>query len=190
MNTTNAGLGLEANPSQDLMYVEAYGLHAATFEINVQFYVGMWLLLSFGRTLLSFTVTRSLGPIVSTILVMFNDVAQFIAIWFFVLIGFSTVGFVTFQEVPSLRKFTDSLTYFMQASFGSFDLTVFDDAYLPDRPDLNRIAIYFVLLYVFLNLIILINVVIAMMADTYGYMTSQKLGIYSHSVIKAAPAYT
>ena len=56
------------------MYVEAYGFHAETFEINVQFYNGMWMLLAFGRMLLSFTVTRSLGPIVSTILVMFNDV--------------------------------------------------------------------------------------------------------------------
>ena len=44
--------------------------------------------------------------------------------------------------------------------------------------------------FVFLNLVMLINVVIAMMADTYSYMTSLKLGIYSHSVIKTAPAYS
>ena len=44
-------------------------------------------------------------------------------------------------------------------------------------------------MYVFINLVILLNVVIAMMADTYGYMTSIRLGIYSHSVIKTWPAY-
>ena len=89
-----------------------------------------------------------------------------------------------------MRKLEDSLIYFLSASFGSFDVTIFDDAYLPDRPDLHRFGVYFVLLFVFLNLIILVNVVIAMMADTYGYMTTVKIGIYSHSVIKAAPAYT
>ena len=49
MNVENSGLGLEENPSKDLMYVEAYGLHAQTFEFNVQFYIGICLLLSFGR---------------------------------------------------------------------------------------------------------------------------------------------
>lgn len=78
------------------MYIEAYGLHAATFEINVQFYMGIWLLISFVRLLLSFAVTKQLGPIVSTIIVMFSDVGQFIAIWFFVLLGYSSVGFITF----------------------------------------------------------------------------------------------
>ena len=92
--------------------------------------------------------------------------------------------------MKTLRKFEDSLLYFLKASFGSFDVTIFDDAYLPDRPELRRFGIYFVLLFVFLNLIILVNVVVAMMADTYGYMTTLKLGIYSHRLIKAAPAYT
>ena len=105
------------------------------------------------------------------------------------LLGFSSVGFITFQDVPELSSFEFSFRYFLQASFGSFDVSIFD-IYLPGRPDLARIGVYFILLFVFLNLIILVNVVIAMMADTYGYMTSVKLGIYSHSVIKTAPAYT
>ena len=60
---------------------------------------------------------------------------------------------------------------------------------MPERPALNRIGVYFVLSFVFLNLVILINVVVAMMADTYGAMTPLRLGIYSHAVMKTAPAY-
>ena len=45
----NSGLGLEENPSPDMMYVDAYGYHMMTFEINIQFYVGLWLLISFIR---------------------------------------------------------------------------------------------------------------------------------------------
>ena len=120
---------------------------------------------------------------------MFNVVGQFTLLWFFVLLGYSSVGFITFSEVPKLFSFKQSLIYFLQASFGSFYLEIFDATYLPDRPNLNRIGIYFVLSFVFLNLIILINVVIAMMTDTYSYMTFRKLGIYSHNLIKAAPSY-
>ena len=85
--------------------------------------------------------------------------------------------------------FEDSFNYFFMASFGSFEIDIFKETYLPDRPNMARVGIMFVFSFVFLNLLILINVVIAMMADTYGIMTSLRLGIYSHSVLRAAPAY-
>ena len=88
-----------------------------------------------------------------------------------------------------LTKFEDSLKYFFLASFGSFNVEIFNDTYMPDEPNLAWIGIIFVFSFIFLNLLILVNVVIAMMADTYGLMTSLRLGIYSHSVLRAAPAY-
>ena len=145
--------------------------------------------MAFIRQLLGLQVTKALGPIISMILVMFKDVAQFIVIWFIVLIAFASVGFMTFKEVPNLRKFDESLVYFFKAALGSFDLDIFAETYLPARPLLHKLGIYFVLVFVFINLVILINVVIAMMADTYGLMSSIRLGQYSHSVIKTAPAY-
>ena len=96
LNEENPGLWLEQKPSQDLMYVHAYSFHVTEFEINVQFYFGVWLLVSFLRQLLGLTVTRSLGPIVSTIIEMFKDVAKFIVIWALVLLGYTSVGFLTF----------------------------------------------------------------------------------------------
>ena len=110
LNEDNPGLWLEK--SKNMMYVHAYSFHVTEFEINIQFYVGAWLLIAFIRQLLGLTVTRQLGPIISTIIVMFKDVARFILIWVFVLLGYSSVGFITFQEVPDLNKFEDSLKYF------------------------------------------------------------------------------
>ena len=43
--------------------------------------------------------------------------------------------------------------------------------------------------FVFLNAIILLNVVIAMMADTYANMTSMRQGIYNYNILLIAPAY-
>ena len=116
-------------------------------------------------------MTKKLGPIVSAIIVMFKEVFTYLIICVFTVISFSCVGFTTFQDNDELRSLEGSLLFFIKASFGAFDLTSFEDAYLPDRPNMYRLGVYYVLAFVFINLIILVNVVIAMMADTYGYMS-------------------
>ena len=105
-----------------MMYVQAYTSHTASFEINVQFYIGLWLLISFLRQLLSWTATRTLGPIISTIIVMFKDVGQFIIIWIFVLFGFSSVGIITLNKHPRMKSFSSSLLFFFEVAFGNYDL--------------------------------------------------------------------
>ena len=45
------------------------------------------------------------------------------------------------------------------------------------------------LIYVFLNVLVLFNVVIAMMADTYALMTSQRRGLYNYNIIKSVSIY-
>lgn len=43
--------------------------------------------------------------------------------------------------------------------------------------------------FVLINLLILVNVVIAMMADTYALMTSVRKGVYNYNIIQTAAAY-
>ena len=57
------------------------------------------------------------------------------------------------------------------------------------KDTLRLIGIYTVLLFVFINVVVLLNVVIAMMADTYAMMTSVRRGIYNYNIIKFAPSY-
>ena len=57
------------------MYFEAFTDHVRNFELSSYFYIGLFSLVIFIRQLLSYQVTTLLGPIISTILVMFNDVA-------------------------------------------------------------------------------------------------------------------
>ena len=71
-------------------------------------------------------VTERLGPIISTIIYMFSDIAAFLVIWVLVLFSFAMVGVLTFADVVVFRKVQTSLVYFAQAAFGDFDLTVFD----------------------------------------------------------------
>ena len=87
-----------------------------------------------------------------------------------------------------MSEFKDSFLFFLNASFGSYEIEPFD-IFLPDRRLLREIGVYFVMSFVFLNILILLNVVIAMMADTYAAMTSFKQGIYNHNILKTAPSY-
>ena len=48
---------------------------------------------------------------------------------------------------------------------------------------------YYVLIFIFVNVIILLNVVIALMADTYRLMTSVRRGIYNYNILKSVSAY-
>lgn len=81
-----------------------------------------------------------------------------------------------------------SLIYFIDSAFGSYNLSVFD-IFEPDRIALKWFGIIFVLAFVFLNLLILLNVLIAMMADTYSLMTTVRKGLYNSNIIRAIPAY-
>ena len=119
---------------------------------------------------------------------MFKDVGQFIIIWIFVLFGFSSVGIITLNRHPRMKTFSSSLLFFFEVAFGNYDLDSIEEIW-GDQTYFKTFAKYIILLFLFLNAIILLNVVIAMMASTYGLMTSLSVGIYNHSVIRAAPAY-
>ena len=81
-----------------------------------------------------------------------------------------------------------SLLFFIDAAFGGYNLSVFD-VFEPDRMFLKWFGIIFILVFVFLNLLILLNILIAMMADTYSLMTSVRKGLYNGNIIRAVPAY-
>lgn len=57
------------------MYIHSYSEHITNFEMNITFYLGLMSLVLFIRQLLSYQVTTLIGPVISTILVMFKDVA-------------------------------------------------------------------------------------------------------------------
>ena len=122
---------------------------------------------------------------------MFKDVANFFVIWVLVVFSFTIAGVVGFQEVEELKTIENGTFYWLEATMGSYDIEVFDVLLEaePPKPNLRQVAIYLVVLYVIMNLIVLINVVIAMMADTYVLMTSVKKGVYNYNIVKTSNAY-
>ena len=51
------------------------------------------------------------------------------------------------------------------------------------------ISLTFIFSFVVINLIILLNVVIAMMTDTYAHTTSFRQGLHNYTIMSTAPSY-
>jgi hypothetical protein len=140
------------------------------------------------RLVISLLAYESYGSIILTTIYMFRDVATFIVVWYLVLMMFSMIALFVFSEVKVMATLPDSMLYFINASFGGYDLSVFN-IYAPDRPFIRGFGIGFILVFVFLNMLILLNVLIAMMADTYSLMTSLRKGLYNNGIIRQVVAY-
>ena len=54
---------------------------------------------------------------------------------------------------------------------------------------LRDYGIYLVIVYSFINVVILLNVVIAMMADTYALLSSVRQGVFNYSILSIFPSY-
>ena len=187
VSVENEGFGFVAEPSRMLMFAQEYTEDYYGYEFNLQFFVGVCSSLYFIRLLLSLILTQTLGPIISTIIYMFNDIAVFIVIWLITLIGFTLVSMVTFNPVAVFVSFETAFLFWINAAFGNYDLGIFD-VYLLQLVPLTltrQVGIWFVLLFVFLNILVLLNVVVAMMADTYALMTTQRKGLYNYNIVKS-----
>lgn len=172
------------------MFIQAYQTHVNTVEFNMNIMSAIITIFGFTRMLLAFSAFETLGPIITTIIFMFNDVAVFIVIWGIVVIMFTTVGIVGFQEIVVLSTFETAIVYWVQAGIGSYDISIFNGIGLEETaPNRRLFGIFMILLFVILNVLILLNVVIAMMADTYAVMTSVRRGVYNLNILKVASAY-
>ena len=78
------------------------------------------------RLIISLMMFEAYGSIISTTLYMFLDVGVFIVIWYLVLMMFSMVALFVFSEIPSLATLPDAMLFFINASFGGYNLKVFD----------------------------------------------------------------
>ena len=73
---------------------------------------------------------------------------------------------------------------FFESSMGEWDLTIYDNLKLG-----ASVGQIFHLLVIILNLILLLNLVIAILSETYVRFADKSLGLYYDGVIEAIPAY-
>ena len=118
------------------------------------------------------------------ITVMVGDVFKFLAIWSVLLALLASVASLLFGSIPKYSTFKNVLLTMFGTGLGSYDLADFTDHEL--KAESGEVL---TILAVIINNVVLLNFIIAILADTYSKLSSQSLGLYYDGIISRIPVY-
>ena len=151
---------------------------AQTFMLNAMWYTdqdtfrfdfilaGLVALLWF-KLLFMLRVFSTFGPIFKIITAMMADLAKFAGLWVLIQSMFISIAMLLFAEITTFKTLKSSATYFVQASIGSWDITVFEGTDANGNPlvSVNNLGTLYLLMFVILNVVVLLNFVIAVLSN-------------------------
>ncbi len=114
------------------------------------------------RMLLMLKLTKTFGPLIRIIHVMMKELGIFLVIWVIQLFIFTCIGFLIFGELPEYTNFLDVFIMLFQTALGHWDLSIYKDFSMG-----KNIGEFFHIIVIILNLVLLINLVIAILSETY-----------------------
>ena len=119
-----------------------------------------------GRFILMLQLTHNFGPMLRIILVMIGDVLKFLFIWSVILFCLSSVASLLFGELEQYASFVDSFLLMFGSSLGNYNLDDFESLEIG-----SLYGEFFIVVAVLINGIVLLNFIIAMLADTYSKLS-------------------
>ena len=124
-------------------------------------------------------LTSTFGPIIRICFKMLSDMITFFVIFFLQITAFACVGVLIFGEIPEYDDLYTAIVMIFQTAMGAWDLTVYD--VLSD--DRKYIGVLFHILLICVNLLLLLNLMIALMSDTYANLAVLKRGLYYKCIV-------
>ena len=115
---------------------------------------------------------------------MFSDLAIFSVMWSLSILTFATSGYLLFSEIESLDELFKVIVVHFELSLGNWVLSIYDEFSLG-----NTFPVIFHCTSVVINMILMLNLVIAILSETYARLASQRLGLYYDGLIASLPAY-
>lgn len=137
------------------------------------------------RCILLLRLTETFGPVVVMIGKMVVIIMRFLVIYLLGLLTFASVATLTLSESMNFRDLFNSLRQYLMASLGNFDIFQYDNLEGWKR----YYAIFLHVMVLFSNMILLINLLIAIMSDEYASLSNVRTGLYWGSVIDQMPKY-
>ena len=107
---------------------------------------------------------------------MISDIFSFLVLFFLILLLFSCVGMVLFDQIPEFGNFTDSIILLFTYSLGEFSF----DPFAPE----GALGQVYLTAYLIIGLIILLNLLIAILSSTYSILESRSVGLYLERIIE------
>jgi hypothetical protein len=137
------------------------------------------------RFLFMLQLTSLFGPLIRTITAMLRDLFQFLVLFTIELIAFSCVGVLCFGMLKEYEDIGSTMIMFFQSAMGEWDFEI----YTILGPEKKYFGIMFHITVITVNMILMLNLIIAIMSDTYTHLSYVKLGLYSQGIIEAIPVY-
>lgn len=130
-------------------------------------------------------LTLTFGPLIRTTMAMMKDLITFFQLFALQLMAFSCVAILAFGMVKDFSTIHDAFIVYFQSAMGSWNFTIYEVM----GEDKKYYGITFHCVVILCNLLLLLNLVIAIMSDTYAKLAEVQLGLYSVGIIEAIPSY-
>ena len=184
----NEGYKVEAVPSKGTMMMQAITDDIFENVVSMALLYGLVSGCTWIRVLMGLQVTETFGPLITAINRMSIDIFTFFIFYLFQLFAFSVIASMTFANVAEFDGIYHTCLYMFNATLGDYDFHIFD-VYESFIPTYKYLGHAFIIIYLMLNLILLLNMVIAMMSETYANMNSERIGIYNYQILRVRPQY-
>ena len=106
---------------------------------------------------------------------MLSDVAKFLALESLVLVAFACVGTILFYDNVHYHDLWHSILTLISSSLGEFDYTL-----LEEEKHVGEIYLTF---YLYANLVIMLNLLIAVLSSTYSNNEQLGVGLYLRGIL-------
>lgn len=131
------------------------------------------------RILYMFRLTKFLGPLLKMVYNMMGDIIIFMVLFTIILIIYASIGNLLFYTEYGYYTFLDSMVSLFGSSLGQFDLNSLDHS---NKGKLT--GELYLLSFVILCNILILNLLIAILSSTYALLEEKKLVLYINEILK------
>ena len=135
------------------------------------------------RSIVLLRLTETFGPMLVMIYRMFLIVLVFLFIYFLGILTFSCIAALTLTTNPNFSNLFEASKTYVSSSLGSFEFEQYDES--DDWKSYYGLFLHLAVL--FSNMILMINLLIAIMSDTYAQLSELRTGLFWGQVIKEMP---
>lgn len=158
----------------------------ANLEVHIgfkfQYLFGVMIICLLLRVSLILQFNESIGPLIKIVAKMGMDFLNFFILYCILAIMFAIVGNLNFmQHLTEYEGFFRSVLTVVDASLGNFDMHVFNTI----KNDLTLLVIgevYIIIMVLAFN-ILLLNLIIAILANTYNIFDTRSNGLYLSKIL-------
>ena len=137
-----------------------------------------------------FENTKTFGPLIKIVIVMTQTLIKFFAVWALEILLFACVAMILFAGYPRFVSINSTVYFLLCGAIGNWDASTFDLANLTPvaashatETELS-IGRAFLLIFQIFNVVLMLNLVIALLASTYSNLSQYSLGLYYDSLVR------